>query len=946
MTVFISYAHEDLDFARHLDTALKAHGLKVWFDVAGIYAGDEFWPQICGAIEKADTFIFIISPDAVESDFCRREIEHAVAHNKRIVPVLRRPADQKKLPQTVATRQWIFFLESDDIQNASQSLIEAIETDIEQVQIHTRLLTNAIDWDKRSRDNSFLLRSRNLQEAERWLTQGGDKEPRPTSLQTQYIVASREAATKRQRWVLGWVTLGLIVSSALAVIAFYQYRLSEARGRVAFGRLLASQAANRMGEQFDLALLLSLQAYRLHPSIETKAQLLAGLQHNPRLKTVLRAHQKKVESIAFSPDGNWLASGSADSTIILWDLIKSAPSGAPLRGHKDSVLAVSFLKDGKQLVSVGEKGTIIFWDIEARQMLDQLDSGHPEDLITAAFSKDKKTIALGSRYFITLWDLVKRQKIGRKISADLFIVNSLAFSPDGHSLFSGDARMRIVEWDVQTQQPVEKQLQSDNEVLSVAVSPDGKLLATGTKWITLWDLEMSQQVGVAMRGHKSNMTQMEFSPDGKFLVTANIDNTVRLWNVETRQQVGEPLRAHKGLVLSVAYSPDGNQIASGASDGTIVLWTAEPQTMMSKRLQYHTDEVKSVDFSPDGKILVSGAADGTIMLWDVASWQPLGEPLRGHGDNDIIALASSPDGKWLASASTGWTSSIRLWQMATRQPRGEPLRDHQVPNRPFGAFTIAFSPDSRMLASGGWDHTVRLWKVETLQPLTEALRGHQGSVISLSFSPDGRRLASGGGNGKILIWEVASGRLLKEFSHGQSRSVLGLAFSNDGNRLIAGDSKGSIIVWDPETGQEMSRLLPDAASKMNAIAFSPDKKRLASLHPGGAVWLWSLGSGQRLDQPLNPAEPAHHVSLPAWKGIAFSPDGKQLASSAFGYNIRLWDIDLASWQARICRRANRDLTREEWNQFIGEDFRFQSVCPNPSITSGKSTSIETSNTTP
>jgi len=188
-------------------------------------------------------------------------------------------------------------------------------------------------------------------------------------------------------------------------------------------------------------------------------------------------------------------------------------------------------------------------------MLDQLDNGHPEDLITAAFSRDKKTIALGSRYFITLWDLVKRQKIGRKISAELAIVNSLAFSPDGRSLFSGDARMRIVEWDVQTQQPVEKQLQSDNEVLSVAVSPDEKLLATGTIWITLWDLEMSQQVGVAMRGHKSNMTQMEFSPDGK--------------------------------------------------------------------------------------ILVSGAADGTIMLWDVASWQPLGEPLRGHGDSDIIALASN-----------------------------------------------------------------------------------------------------------------------------------------------------------------------------------------------------------------------------------------------------------------------------------------------------------------
>jgi hypothetical protein len=188
---FISYSRKDKDFVRRLDEALKSRKREAWIDWEGIRPTEEFMQAIYRAIEAADTFIFVLTPDSVASVVCGREIAHATAHNKRLVPLVQCDVDAAKVPEALAKLNWIFCRDSDDFEKAVDTLITALDTDLEWVHAHTRLLTRAIEWESKSKNNSFVLRGVDLRAAELWLTQaGGDKERQPTTLQTEYIIAS------------------------------------------------------------------------------------------------------------------------------------------------------------------------------------------------------------------------------------------------------------------------------------------------------------------------------------------------------------------------------------------------------------------------------------------------------------------------------------------------------------------------------------------------------------------------------------------------------------------------------------------------------------------------------------------------------------------------------------------------------------------------------------
>ncbi|MGC8786935.1 MAG: TIR domain-containing protein, partial [Anaerolineae bacterium] len=303
--------------------------------------------EVYRAIEGADTLVFIVSQTSVHSDVCRREIEHGLRNHKRLVPVLLHDIDPKILPPEIAALNWVFFREQDDFQQAFDKLVQAIQTDLEWVRAHTRLLVRAAEWDSKGRDNSFALRGRDLQEAEEWLGKSATKEPTPTPLQVEYILASRKAATSRQRTTLALVTLGLVVATVLALAAWKQRNealeakviaVQEAKARataqaeaiaqrdhaeqqrrIALSRQLAAQAQTYLADQLDLALLLAVEASRIADTVEARASLLDALEYSPNLAAFLHGHTSYVFSVAFHPQGNILASGSADGSIMLWD---------------------------------------------------------------------------------------------------------------------------------------------------------------------------------------------------------------------------------------------------------------------------------------------------------------------------------------------------------------------------------------------------------------------------------------------------------------------------------------------------------------------------------------------------------------------------------------------------------------------------------------------------
>ncbi len=234
--VFISYSRKDNDFIRRLHEALTRHQRDIWVDWEDIPLSADWWQEICAGIEAAQTFLFIISPDGVRSEVCQKEIDYAVSHNKRIVPVLRQELgteDQPRIHPAIRSHNWIFFREQDDFEKSVAALLKAIDTDLSFVREHTRLLVRAKEWDNKNRDASLLLRGSDLTDAETWLYASAGKEPQPLELHKQFIAISRKSANARQRTTIGALVAGLLLTSLLAVFAFIQWQAAAANSNLA-----------------------------------------------------------------------------------------------------------------------------------------------------------------------------------------------------------------------------------------------------------------------------------------------------------------------------------------------------------------------------------------------------------------------------------------------------------------------------------------------------------------------------------------------------------------------------------------------------------------------------------------------------------------------------------------------------------------------------------------
>jgi len=275
-----------------------------------------------------------------------------------------------------------------------------------------------------------------------------------------------------------------------------------------------------------------------------------------------------------------------------------------------------------------------------------------------------------------------------------------------------------------------------DDVMSVAFSPDSRLVASGSddETIRLWDIK-AHRYEAKLKGHKDAVNAVQFDPHGAILASGSDDNTIKLWDVNTRRCIAI-LEDHNSAVWSVAFSPDGNLLASGSTDGAIHLWDVKAHHCIAT-LEYHEDPVRSVTFSPDGNLLASGSYDNTARLWNVKTHRPVAT-LEGHAKN-VCGVAFSPDGRLLASAS--WDGTIKLWDTKAYYRCVATLGGHSS-----SVNAVHFAPDGSLLASAGDDGSIRLWDVKTRRCIA-TLAGHEEPVFSVAFSPDGFLIASGGGGG-------------------------------------------------------------------------------------------------------------------------------------------------------------------------------------------------------
>ncbi len=411
-----------------------------------------------------------------------------------------------------------------------------------------------------------------------------------------------------------------------------------------------------------------------------------------------------------------------------------------------------------------------------------------------------------------------------------------------------------------------------DEVLAVAVSPDGKRIASGSKDTTarIWNADGSG-VAIVLAGHQKYVTSVAFSPDGKKLVTGSEDQTLRIWNVDGS---GVPLvlKGHTQPVWSVAYSRDGSQIASASWDQTVRIWSSDgsgtPRVLPGNHSQH-----PSVAFGADGKTIVVTETGGSLRIWNATGSGVL-RVLQGHAWAST-SVAVSPEGTQIVSGSEDRTA--RIW---TTDGSGTPLvlKGHEA-----WVSSVAFSPDGEMVATASEDGTARLWKTEDAT-LLHVFTGHVKEARSVAFSPDGKKLVTGGADRTVRTWNV-QGPNMPLVLMGHDFGIWALAFSPDGKKLVTGSPSEAARIWNAD-GSGSPIELAEAAQGVYSADFSPDGKTLALGTGNGSTYLLAVDGAS--PPTVRTVLKGHTDSIP---GIAFSPDGKKLATASWDHTARIWNVD-------------------------------------------------------
>lgn len=580
-----------------------------------------------------------------------------------------------------------------------------------------------------------------------------------------------------------------------------------------------------------------------------------------------------ITGVAFSPDGQILATSDTGGKIHIWQ-VKDGKHLTICNEHRHWAWAISFSPDGQILASVADDYLVKLWDVKTGNCLATL-VGHTYSVNAIAFSPDGRILATsGQDREIRLWDLSNIKNPPRLLQGHSERVWSLAFSPDGQTLASGSEDKAIALWDLATGNCHFLQGHT-NWVRSVAFSPDGQTLASGSydQTLRLWDISSKQCFNI-ISAHTGIITAVAFSHNGRWVASSSYDQTLKLWNVLTGN-CEKTFTGHTNRIWSVAFSPDDRTLASGGDDHATKLWSIKTGEC-DRTIIGHTNSVLAIALSNNDDVLASGHEDQTIRLWNLAKNECY-RTLIGH-TNRVWSVAFAPQEEVLATGSADRT--IKLWNYQT----GECLRT--IVGHSSWVWSVAFSPDGDYLASASYDQTVKLWEVKTGKCL-QTWTGHAASVTAVAFSPDGKQLASSSFDQTIKMWEICTGECILTLT-GHTNSVWSIAFSPDGQQLASGSFDHTVRVWNIATGRCM-HILTGHAAPVTSIAYhhfsSTDNSQLVSGSFDRTIRQWNLLNGE-CTQTLT----GHEGIIYA---IALSPSIPQeiVFSGSFDETIKAWNLE-------------------------------------------------------
>ncbi|CAE6413293.1 unnamed protein product [Rhizoctonia solani] len=585
------------------------------------------------------------------------------------------------------------------------------------------------------------------------------------------------------------------------------------------------------------------------------------------------AFDKKIEAMAMSPDGLYIALAIGSGVLVV-DSSSGRVVAEPLTGHEDTTSSITFSSDGTCLVAgyIDHKDAkILRWDTHTSTGYTMLHplllKGHTRSVNCLCFSLDGARIATGSDdKTVRVWD-TENGKLLLCLATEVPIY-AVAFSPDGTRI-SAKSSQTLYVWDSRTGDTTLGPLTRPNHIDIMTFSPKNLPIIcdcdnSPNGIIYVLNAHSGDVIPGPLTGYQAEITCIGCSPNGSYIVSGSDDRTVCVWDVQNGNMVLGPLEAHTGEITSVTFSADGSHIISACLGGLVCTWDARQRNLTSSSDRAPLDPITSVNFSSDGTRFVSGSEFGTICIWDALTGEMVVGPIRAHtsrinavhfsndhivsGSEDgkicicnalteeavldrlelhpgtrVRAIAYSPNGKHIA---TGSGNEIDLWDAQTGSRALGPLTGLQG-----SVASIQFSPDGTRIVGSSWEsrENIVVWDVSDGKSLFGSLDGHHNWVFSVSYSPNGALIASGSGDKTIIIWDAYTGKKALGPLTGHSSYVRSVDFSPDSTRLVSGSSDRTIRIWDIQTGEMVFKLPNGHENRIRSVAYSPDGTRILSL---------------------------------------------------------------------------------------------------------------------
>ena len=501
-------------------------------------------------------------------------------------------------------------------------------------------------------------------------------------------------------------------------------------------------------------------------------------------------HTGWVFSVAFSPDGRYALSASADSTLKLWD-VETGREIRAFRNHTGDVFSVDFSPDGRYALSASADRTLRLWDVETGEQTRVL-RGHTDRVMYAQFS------------------------------------------PDGRYILSASSDWRMCLWEAETGRRVRTFQGHQGQANTAKFSPDGRrfLSASMDSTLRLWEVDRLGQEIRILRGHTNRVVHGEFSPDGRYALSASFDSTMRLWEVETGREIRTFAGSDHSWVLDPDFSPDGRYVLSLSVDNTTPrLWEVSTGRQVNT-LEKHDDRLRVGYFSPDSRYVMSVVSgDSVLRLWEVETGRRV-RTFAGHVGQVNIAKFS-PDSRYVISAGADHT--LRSWRVET----GERIRTFE--GHADTIWWMDISPDGRYVMSAGNDRQIYLWEADSGRRV-RTFTGHTGIPTYVKFSPDGRyalSVARGGEMSSMYLWEVETGRRIHTFEK-HAAGYQDAQFSLDSRYvLLVRGLEETPHLWETRTGRLVRTYQGHDGWVMN-VDFSPDSLHFMSAGADETLRLWKL----------------------------------------------------------------------------------------------------------